>query len=97
MSQVATKRKIQLRSDRVIVRARFLEQGSVLRGTKRGSAESFQIGVELESDAEQAEIVSLLQLAHRMCFTEAALTNSVRVEFAHRLNGDSLSLPREPE
>jgi hypothetical protein len=42
MSQVATKKKLVLRDERVKVTAHFRESGSVLRGTKEGSCEGFK-------------------------------------------------------
>ena len=77
MSQVAAKKKLALQDERVKVIARFQEQGSVLR---------------LESAAPAEEIAELVRLAHRMCFTEAALTGQVELTQRHHLNGQPLTL-----
>ena len=92
MSQVAAKKKLLLRDERVKVMAHFLEQGSVLRGTAEGSCEGFDIELALESDEPAGEIKELIRLAHRMCFTEAALAGTVRLTQRHSLNGQPLEV-----
>jgi organic hydroperoxide reductase OsmC/OhrA len=87
MSQVATKKKLVLRDERVKVTAHFRESGSVLRGTKEGSCEGFEIEIAIESGAAPEEIAELIRLAHRMCFTEDALSGVVKLTTSHRLNG----------
>lgn len=72
------------------VEARFLEQGSIFAGTKRGRCEGFKIELVLRGDQEREEIQDLIHLAHRMCFTEDALTRQVPIETEHRFNGEIL-------
>jgi uncharacterized OsmC-like protein len=87
MSQVATKKKLVLLDERVKVTGHFLEQGSVLQGTKAGSCEGFDIEISIESDEPDEEIAELIRLAHQMCFTEATLSSQVQLTVRHHLNG----------
>jgi hypothetical protein len=90
VSQVATKKKLELGGQRVRVTARFSERGSVLRGTKEGACEGFEIEISLDSREPAAAIAELLRLAHRMCFTEAALAAEIALTTRHLLNGRPL-------
>ena len=92
MSQVAAKKRIVLRNERVKVIAHFEESGSVLGGTQRGACRGFAIELSLESDAPAAEIATLIRLAHQMCFTEAALSSPVALSMSHILNGQVLEV-----
>lgn len=92
MSQVAAKRKLALRNESVTVVARFREEGSVLGGTQQGKAEGFSIELSVESDEPEEEIVKLIRLAHRMCFTEFALSEAVPLSTSHRLNGSPIEV-----
>jgi organic hydroperoxide reductase OsmC/OhrA len=87
VSQVAAKKKLILRDERVKVTAHFRESGSVLGGTKQGSCDGFEIELAIESDGPPEEIAGLIRLAHRMCFTEDALSGQVALTTRHRLNG----------
>jgi organic hydroperoxide reductase OsmC/OhrA len=87
VSQVATKKRLALREERVAVSARFSEQGSVLRGTREGRCEGFHIELAIESDEPAEELAELVRLAHRMCFTEAALAAAVEITTADLVNG----------
>ena len=89
-------KKIPLTDERVKVVAHFLERGSVLRGDKQGACEGFVIEMDLASEAPAETIAEALRLAHRMCFTEAALTSAVPVTARHRLNGKALEIEGEP-
>jgi hypothetical protein len=95
MSQVATKRKLQLRDATVRVVSHFREQGSVLAGTKAGFCEDFTIELSVDSDEPHASVLSLIRQAHRMCFTEHALSSSPPIRTAHRLNGQPIELGTE--
>jgi organic hydroperoxide reductase OsmC/OhrA len=86
VSQVAAKKKLNLRDERAKVIAHFREQGSVLGGTAEGFCEGFEIELQIESDEPAAEIAELIRLAHRMCFTEVALAGPVKLTQRHRLN-----------
>ncbi len=92
MSQVAAKKKLVLRDERVKVTAHFQEQGSVLRGTSEGRCEGFDIELSIESDEPVEEMAELIRLSHRMCFTEAALAKEVRLSSQHNLNGQSIEV-----
>jgi len=72
------------------VTASFHEEGSVLKGDKRGSCDGFEIEFSVESDEPPETIREMIRLAHEMCFTEAALTNTVQIDFTHRLNGEAI-------
>ena len=87
VSQVAAKKKLVLREERVKVLARFREQGSVLGGTSEGFCDGFEIELWLESDEPVEQMAELIRLAHRMCFTEVALAGEVKLVKRHRLNG----------
>jgi organic hydroperoxide reductase OsmC/OhrA len=92
VSQVAAKKKLALRDERVKVTAHFRESGSVLAGTKAGQCEGFEIEVSIESDAAAEDIVGLIHLAHCMCFTEDALSGKMKLTTRHLLNGQALDL-----
>ena len=90
MSQVATTKKLVLRDERVKVNAHFREQGSILQGTKEGFCEGFEIQLLIESDESPKEIAEMMRIAHRMCFTEAALGSPVDITTINILNGEVL-------
>jgi hypothetical protein len=73
------------------VTAHFHEHGSVLAGSAEGQCDGFEIEISLESDEAQEKIGELMRLAHRMCFTEDALSGK-RVSKQHFLNGKSLQV-----
>jgi hypothetical protein len=74
------------------VTAHFHEQGSVLGGTKEGHCDGIEIEFSLESDEPSDTIAELARAAHRMCFTEDALTQRVTLTKTHLLNGQALEL-----
>ncbi len=86
-------RKLAVRDERVKVLARFREEGSVLRGDKHGMVESFEIQLSLDSDLPQQEIIEMMRLAHRMCFTEDTLSKEVKPVYQHFLNGQPIDIP----
>ncbi len=90
MSQVATKKKLGIRNERVRVVGHFHEQGSVLAGTAAGFCDGFEVEVEIESDEPPETIASLVRLARQMCFTEQALAGHTAVKVTPRLNGQLL-------
>ena len=83
-------RKIEIRNERVRVEAKFHEEGSVLKGDKQGFCDGFEIIFSLESDEPVQVIEELIELSHRMCFTEVALKNTVPLTFTHMLNGQAI-------
>ena len=61
-----------------------------------GWCNDFEIELHLESAAPAEKIAELIRLAHRMCFTEVALTGRVELSQRHLLNGQPLTdLPHE--
>jgi organic hydroperoxide reductase OsmC/OhrA len=92
VSQVAAKKKLALRDERVRVLAHFLEQGSVRQGTKQGACQGFEIELSIESDEPPEAIAELMRLAHRMCFTEHALSGPVTLTKRHLLNGQPIEI-----
>ena len=87
MSQVAAKKRLTLKDERVKVIAHFMEEGAVLAGTQQGFCEGFEIELSINGEIPIEEFTTLIQLAHRMCFTEAALSNVVKITSRHLYNG----------
>lgn len=81
-----------MRNEKVSVVAHFDEHGSVLGGTQLGSCQGFSIELSLEGDQSTEEITELIRMAHRMCFTESALTREVTVTTRHMFNGQVIEL-----
>ncbi len=92
MSQVATKRKIAIRNERVNVTAHFHEHGSVLRGDAEGFCDGFEIEILIDSDEDSQKIADLVRISRKMCFTEKALMGSVQVKVSQQLNQQPLEL-----
>lgn len=90
MSQVAAKRKLAIRNDRVRVTAHFHEQGSVLRGDAEGFCDGFEVDISVESDEPVEAVRELIHLARQMCFTEKALMGSTPVAVRQTLNGQEI-------
>lgn len=90
MSQVATRKKLSIRNERVNVTGHFHEQGSVLAGTAAGFCDGFDVVIEIESEQPPEVIASLVRLARQMCFTEQALTGQAPVKVTSRLNGKEM-------
>jgi uncharacterized OsmC-like protein len=91
VSQVATKRRLQIRDERVKVSAHFHEQGSVLRGDAEGFCDRFEVEITIESDEPREKIAELIRLARQMCFTERALMGSTPVTVTQIVNGQVLA------
>jgi len=81
-----------LKDERVKVIAHFREEGAVLAGTQRGFCEDFDIELSLNGNLAKEEIVKLIRLAHRMCFTESALTGAPRITARHVFNGEEIEM-----
>ena len=92
MSQVAAKKRLTLRDERVKVIAHFREGGAVLAGTQKGICEGFTIELFINGDMPEKEIMTLIRLAHQMCFTESALSSVVELTFGHYYNNVPLDL-----
>lgn len=91
MSQVATKRKLSIRNERVKVTGHFHEQGSVLRGDAEGFCDGFEVEILLDTDVPAQEIAILIRLARRMCFTEKALAGITEIKVSQTVNGETLN------
>jgi hypothetical protein len=63
-----------------------------LGGTQKGLCEDFSIELSIDGDVPQEEITVLIRLAHRMCFTESALLNVVKIRSTHVFNGQVLEV-----
>jgi uncharacterized OsmC-like protein len=92
VSQVAAKKRLTLHNERVKVIAHFREEGSVLGGTQEGMCEGFSIELSIDGDEPEEVIATLIRLAHRMCFTESALSNVVKITSSHLFNGQHLEV-----
>jgi len=92
VSQVATKRKLSIRNERVNVTAHFHEQGSVLRGDAEGFCDGFEIEILIDSDEDPQKIADLVRISREMCFTEKALMGSVPVKVSQQLNQQPLEV-----
>ncbi|PKO02764.1 MAG: hypothetical protein CVU43_06340 [Chloroflexi bacterium HGW-Chloroflexi-5] len=90
ITQVAIKKKLDVRNERVTATAHFHEEGSVLRGDAEGFCDGFEINIALESEEDISEIKQLIRLAHRLCFAEKAVIGSVPVINTQELNGQPL-------
>jgi organic hydroperoxide reductase OsmC/OhrA len=86
VSQVAAKRKLAICNERVLVKAHFHEQGSVLRGDAEGFCDGFEIEIHVDSEETPDKIAELVRLARRMCFTEKALMGNTPVTVTQTLN-----------
>jgi organic hydroperoxide reductase OsmC/OhrA len=92
VSQVAAKRRLTLRNEKVSVVAHFEEAGSVLAGTQQGTCKGFSIELSIEGDESLEDIAKLIRMAHRMCFTESALTQAAEVKANHLFNGQPIDV-----
>ena len=81
-----------LRGERVKVVAHFREEGAVLAGTQKGTCEGFTIELFINGDLPEKEIMTLIRLAHQMCFTESTLSSVVKLTLGHYYNDQPLAL-----
>lgn len=96
VSNIAFRKKLIIRNEKVNVLARFKESGSILNGTKNGEALSFAIELSMDSDEPEDQIKGLMQLAHRMCFAEDSLVRAMGLEIKHRWNGEEIEVVYDP-
>jgi organic hydroperoxide reductase OsmC/OhrA len=92
VSQVATKRKLNIHNERVKVTGRFHEQGSVLRGDAEGFCDGFDVEIQIESSEPASKIAELVRLARQMCFTERALAGNTPITVHQVLNHQPLEV-----
>ena len=64
----------------------------MLGGTQKGICEDFSIELSIDGDEPEEVIATLIRLAHRMCFTESALSNIVEITSTHLFNGQQLEV-----
>lgn len=93
MTQVASKKKLNIQKEIVKVTAHFREQGSVLRGDAEAFCDGFEIEIQVESGESPETIRDLICLARQMCFTEVALSGQTPVTLSASLNGAPLDQP----
>ena len=70
--------------------AHFRQQGSVLQGTQQGTFEGYEIEFSADSEEPPGKIASLIRLARKMCFAEAALSQKASLVDRYFLNGQPL-------
>jgi hypothetical protein len=46
----------------------------------------------MEGDQKVEDIIKLIRMAHRMCFTESTLSNVVEVKTSHLFNGQPINV-----
>jgi uncharacterized OsmC-like protein len=92
VSQVAAKKRLTLRDERIKVIAHFREEGAVLAGTQKGICEGFTIELFINGDMPHEEIITLIRLAHQMCFTESTLSHVVKLTLRHFFNDQRLDV-----
>jgi uncharacterized OsmC-like protein len=90
VSQVAAKKKLIIRNEKVDVTGHFHEQGSVLKGDAEGVCDNFEVAVSMDSEEDPKKIALLIRLARQMCFTEKALIGNTSVKVSQTLNGKPL-------
>jgi len=88
LTQIAAKKKLQLRDPRVKVTARFHEQGSVLKGDKKGACDGFDVSIQVDSDEPRQQILDLMHMTQNVCFAVDALTREHPLTFQNTLNGE---------
>ena len=92
VTQVANKKKLDVRNEKVTVTAHFHEEGSVLKGDAEGFCDRFEINIALDSDSDLIEVKTLIRLAHRLCFAEKAVAGSVPIAISQQVNGKTLEI-----
>jgi hypothetical protein len=92
VSQVAAKRSLTLRNEKVSVVAHFEEEGPVPGGTQQGICKGFFIELSIEGDEQIEDIIQLICIAHCICFTESTLTNVVELKTSHLFNGKPIDI-----
>ena len=92
VSNIAMRKKLTLRNEKVNVVAHFIETGSILKGDKCGECQGFEIKMQMDSDESEEEITELMKLAHEMCFVEDALVKNMKLTYSHSLNGKILEI-----
>ena len=92
ITQVANKKKLDVRNEKVTVTAHFHEEGSVLRGDAEGFCDRFEINISLDSDSDLEEVKTLIRLSHRLCFAEKAVAGNVPIDITQQVNGKEVKV-----
>ena len=64
----------------------LVEEVYISKGDKHGECDGFEVEFSVESEEPLETIQQMLDLAHKMCFTETALSQPVAIAFTHKLN-----------
>lgn len=91
-TNIALRKKLAIRNERVRVTARYVESGSILKGDKRGEATSYAVEILIDSDEPREVIADLMRMAHRMCFAEDSIGKAIPLEYKHQLNGEAIEV-----
>lgn len=92
VSNIAMRKKLAIRNERVRVTAHFLETGSILKGDKNGEAQRYEVEMLIDSDEDAQVIKDLMRMAHRMCFAEDSISKPIQLSYKHVLNGVSVEI-----
>lgn len=92
VSNIAMRKKLSIRNERVRVTAKYIESGSILKGDKQGEATSYEVEMLIDSDEPSEVIVDLMRMAHRMCFAEDSIGRAIALEYKHQLNGEVIEV-----
>ena len=84
--------KIDARSVKVRVSARFRRAGSIVAGTVNAGCDGVTLQVEMDSDESPERIAELIRVAERSCYTAGALREPVPVELGAVINGQPLAI-----
>lgn len=74
--------------------AHFEEEGSVLAGTQEGTCKGFSIELSIDGEESVEDIIQLIRMAHRMCFTESTLSQTIEVTTSHLFNSQPIDVNR---
>lgn len=92
LSRYSEMMKVDIKSARIVVRSRFRTEGSVLKETIKGSAQGFEIDIEVESDDPPERVAAVVRNAEAGCFVMQAIKNPTEVRKIVRLNGEALDV-----
>jgi hypothetical protein len=91
--------KTKIDNAKVFVKARFKNEGSVLRETVQAVGLGFEIRSELQSTAPAEKVAAVVRNAEKGCYIMQTLLQPTPVERKFSLNGQSFepdSFPRTP-
>ena len=79
--------KTEISKAKVLVKARFKSEGSVLRETLRATGLGFETSCELESDEPPDKIAAVIRNAENGCYVMQTILQPTPVERQFALNG----------